>query len=474
VAAVSPVQASQDGAILVTTVVPSSRPQDQAAGMLLSTLRGTTLPDALRRTGARGYVTGLTAEQLDFRNQVGGQLPVVIGVVLAAAFLLLLATFRSPLLALKAAAANLLSIGASYGVLVAVFQWGWGSSALGISQKIPVESYVPMMMFAIVFGLSMDYEVFLLSRIRESWTVTLDNHASVASGLAATARVITCAALIMASVFLPFLLSTNVVVKMLALGLGVSVLIDATMIRLVVVPATMFLLGRYNWWMPRWLDRALPHLNPRARPPGLNPDPITARPRSRHPDPAAVALRPAAGEVRASSLRSGETAAWRDPGLGLAGDSGNVLEVGVVVQDGRAVVLCDGCGQEVENSCCPVMPTSGHPDLDIPGPLGNRLGDGQHDVQTLAPLGDDTEVSQVTTGIASLQVDRHAGGGRTVHDEPSYDCAHTGVPDPGLRRGVDQVELAWAGRQCHRRACRMTSASAMSGPTPRAYGSSSS
>ena len=266
VAAVSPVQPSPDGAILVTTVVPSSQPQDAATSTLLSTLRDTTLPKALSGTGARGYVTGITAEQLDFRDQVGGQLPVVIAVVIAAAFLLLLATFRSPVLALKAAVLNLLSIGAAYGVLVAVFQWGWGSSMLGVSEKIPIESYVPMMMFAIVFGLSMDYEVFLLSRIREAWTRTGDNHASVASGLATTARVITCAALIMASVFLSFLLSTNVVVKMLALGLGVSVLIDATVIRLIVVPATMFLLGRYNWWIPSWLDRALPHLEPEGPP----------------------------------------------------------------------------------------------------------------------------------------------------------------------------------------------------------------
>jgi RND superfamily putative drug exporter len=266
VAAVNPVRPSPDGAILVTTVVPDSRPQDAATGTLLSTLRGTTLPRLLAGTGARGYVTGITAEQLDFRDQVGGQLPVVIAVVIAAAFLLLLATFRSPVLALKAAVLNLLSIGAAYGVLVAVFQWGWGSSALGVSEKVPVESYVPMMMFAIVFGLSMDYEVFLLSRIREAWTSTLDNHASVAAGLAATARVITCAALIMASVFLSFLLSTDVVVKMLALGLGVSVLIDATVIRLIVVPATMFLLGRYNWWIPSWLDRVLPHLEPEGPP----------------------------------------------------------------------------------------------------------------------------------------------------------------------------------------------------------------
>jgi putative drug exporter of the RND superfamily len=266
VASVAPVQASPDGTILYTTVVPRSRPQDAATGTLQTTLRDTTLPAALAGTGARGYVTGSISEELDFRNQVAGQLPVVIGVVIAAAFLILLATFRSPVLALKAAILNVLSIGAAYGVIVAVFQWGWGSSVLGVSEKVPIESYVPMMMFAIVFGLSMDYEVFLLSRIREAWTRTHDNHASVASGLAATARVISCAALIMTSVFLAFLLSTNVVVKMLALGLGASVLIDASVIRLVIVPATMFLLGRYNWWIPSWLDRLLPHLEPEGPP----------------------------------------------------------------------------------------------------------------------------------------------------------------------------------------------------------------
>jgi len=260
VASVAPVQASPDGAVLYTTVIPLSRPQDAATGTLPDTLRDQALPRALTGTGATGYVTGLTSAQLDFRDQVDSQLPVIIGVVIAAAFLILLAAFRSPVLALKAAILNLLSIGAAYGVVVAVFQWGWGSSLLGVSEKVPVESYVPMMMFAIVFGLSMDYEVFLLSRIREAWLASRDNHASVAAGLAATARVISCAALIMASVFLSFLLSTSVVVKMLALGLGVSVLIDASVIRLVVVPASMFLIGRLNWWMPRWLDRIMPRL----------------------------------------------------------------------------------------------------------------------------------------------------------------------------------------------------------------------
>ncbi len=218
-------------------------------------MQDTTLPATLAASGATGYVTGSLAANLDFRDQVASRLWVIIAVVVAAAFVLLLLSFGSPVLALKAAALNLLSIGASYGVIVAVFQWGWGGSALGVAGKVPIESYVPMIVFAIVFGLSMDYEVFLLTRVRETWLRTHDNHAGVAGGLAATARVISCAALIMASVFLAFLLSTNVVVKLLALGLGVSVLIDATVIRLVIVPASMYLFGAANWWTPRWLRR---------------------------------------------------------------------------------------------------------------------------------------------------------------------------------------------------------------------------
>lgn len=215
--------------------------------------------------------------------------------VVAAAFLLLLTVFRSPLVALKAAVLNLFSIAAAYGVVVAVFQWGWGGALLGITEKVPVESYVPMMMFAIVFGLSMDYEVFLLSRIRETWLRYGDNHLAVATGLAATARVITCAALIMTSVFLAFLLSTNVAVKMLALGLGVSVVIDATVVRLLLVPASMYLLGRANWWLPGWLDRFLPHLDPEG--PAAGPEPAAGS------DPAPETgtepgLAPARGDLR--------------------------------------------------------------------------------------------------------------------------------------------------------------------------------
>lgn len=189
------------------------------------------------------------------------RLPLIIGVVVALAFLIILAVFRGLLVAVKAAVLNILSIAASYGVVVAVFQWGWGGPALGVSGKVPIESYVPMMMFAIIFGLSMDYEIFLLSRVHEAWLRTGDAKASVAHALEITARVITCAALIMVSVFAAFIVSDNIVVKMLGLGLAVSVLIDATVVRLLMVPAVMTLLGAHAWWTPRWLDRILPHID---------------------------------------------------------------------------------------------------------------------------------------------------------------------------------------------------------------------
>ncbi|WP_260474619.1 MMPL family transporter [Streptomyces sp. WAC 05379] len=271
---------SKDGALLIATVTPDTGPQEEVTSDLMHRLENETLPDVLSDSGAQGYVTGVTAAQLAFRDVVVDRLPVIVTVVVAASFLLLLTVFRSLLVALKAALLNLLSIAAAYGVVVAVFQWGWGSSLFGVDEPVPVESYVPMMMFAIVFGLSMDYEVFLLSRIREAWLHTKDNHLSVATGLAGTARVITCAALIMTSVFLAFLLSSNVVIKMLALGLGVSVVIDATVVRLILVPSTMYLLGRANWWLPRWLDRLLPHLDPEGPaptatlPPRMDVDPV--------------------------------------------------------------------------------------------------------------------------------------------------------------------------------------------------------
>ncbi|MFF8990176.1 MMPL family transporter [Streptomyces sp. NPDC014983] len=261
IAAFTPVRPSPDGRILVTTLTPATGPQDAATGTLLDTLSGRTLPKALHDTGARAFLTGTVAAQADFRATIGERLPLVVGIVLVLAFLLLLAVFRSLVIPLKAVVLNLLTTAASYGVLVAVFQWGWGDALLGLSEPVPIESYVPMMMFAIVFGLSMDYEIFLLSRIAEAWHRTGDNRLAVGEGLSATARVISAAAFIMTAVFLSFTASPTVVVKMLALGLAISVIVDATVVRLVLVPAAMFLMGRANWWIPRRLDRVLPHLS---------------------------------------------------------------------------------------------------------------------------------------------------------------------------------------------------------------------
>jgi RND superfamily putative drug exporter len=191
IARLSPPEPSEEGGVLVSTVIPATSPQDTATSELFERLVKTTLPDAVSGTGAKTYVTGNLATQLEFRDTLTARLPLVIGVVVALAFLLLMATFRSVLIALKAAVLNLLSIGAAYGVIVAVFQWGWGGSLAGVGENVPIESYVPVLMFAIVFGLSMDYEVFLLSRVKEAWERTGDNTEAVADGLSRTARVIT-------------------------------------------------------------------------------------------------------------------------------------------------------------------------------------------------------------------------------------------------------------------------------------------
>ncbi|MFD8963616.1 MMPL family transporter [Streptomyces sp. NPDC059568] len=254
-AGISPLRPTGDGQVLTATAVSATSPQSAGTSALFSRLKDDVLPRGVSGTAATTYVTGATAAAEDFLDIIRARLPLIIGVVVALAFLIILVVFRGLLVALKAAVLNLLSIAASYGVVVAVFQWGWGGPALGISGTVPIESYVPMMMFAIVFGLSMDYEVFLLARVHESWLLTGDSRAAVAHGLEITARVITCAALIMASVFAAFILSDNIVVKMLGLGLAVSVLIDATIVRLLLVPAVMTLLGARAWWLPRRLDR---------------------------------------------------------------------------------------------------------------------------------------------------------------------------------------------------------------------------
>ncbi|MFD9595515.1 MMPL family transporter [Kitasatospora sp. NPDC059973] len=258
---VTPLQTSSDGDVLFNTVTPAQRPQDEQTTQLVGHLSGTVLPQAVAGSGAKTYVTGTTAAQVEFADIVAARLLPIIAVVVGLAFLIILTVFRGLLIAVKAAVLNLISIAASYGVLVAVFQWGWGGPALGVAGTVPIESYVPMMMFAIVFGLSMDYEIFLLSRVHEAWLSTGDSRGSVAHALEITARVITCAALIMVSVFAAFIVSDNIVIKMMGLGLAVSVLIDATVVRLLLVPAVMTLLGPAAWWTPRFLDRVLPHLD---------------------------------------------------------------------------------------------------------------------------------------------------------------------------------------------------------------------
>src|SRR4051812_20077838 len=250
--------ASADTAVL--TLNPTTGPQDQRTNQLVRHLRTDVLPATVAGTNAKVMLTG-QAMATDLADRLMSRLPIFIVAVVAMSFLLLMIVFRSVLVPLKAAVMNLLSIAAAYGVLVAVFQWGWGNGLIGLHHTMPINPFLPLMMFAILFGLSMDYEVFLLSRVREEYVATGDSHQSVVSGLSSSARVITSAALIMISVFGAFVLGDDVNGKMFGIGLAVAVFLDATLVRMVLVPSTMSLAGRANWWLPRWLDRILPHLD---------------------------------------------------------------------------------------------------------------------------------------------------------------------------------------------------------------------
>jgi RND superfamily putative drug exporter len=259
VAAVTPVIPNQKGDAAIITVYPTTSPQDAATSDLVHSLRRTVIPQAMAGTGVKVYVGSFTAIFVDFAQKIAERLPILIAVVIALSFILLMVVFRSILVPIKAAIMNLLSIGAAYGIIVAVFQWGWGRQIIGVGKTGPIESWIPMMMFTILFGLSMDYEIFLLSRVREEYLRTRDNARSVADGVAATGRVITAAAAIMIVVFLTFVVGFDIrQVKEIGLGLAMAVLVDATLVRMVLVPATMELLGDANWWLPKWLDRAMP------------------------------------------------------------------------------------------------------------------------------------------------------------------------------------------------------------------------
>jgi putative drug exporter of the RND superfamily len=265
VAFVSPAQPSPDGRAAIMTVVPRSSPQAGATTDLVQRLRSDVVPDALNGSRMAVHVGGATAAFLDQSDLVARRLPLFIVGVIGLSFLLLLSAFRSPLIALKAGAMNLLSVGAAYGVMTLFASGGWfGSELLGIDTSVPVAPFIPVMMFAILFGLSMDYEVFLLSRVREEYLGHGDTARAVADGVAKTARVITAAAAIMVVVFLAFVTSNEIFLKLLGIGMATAILVDATIVRMVLVPALMQLLGRANWWMPRWLDRAVPRLAPEA------------------------------------------------------------------------------------------------------------------------------------------------------------------------------------------------------------------
>jgi RND superfamily putative drug exporter len=260
VATAFPPQTSPDGRVALLYVIPDSAPESGRTERLVSDLRQSVLPDATRGTGLEALVGGVTAAYVDLSDRVQSRLPWFIGAVVLLSFLVLMFAFHSLVVPLTAAIMNLLSVAAAYGVVVAVFQWGWGRSLLGVEQEVPISPFVPMMMFAILFGLSMDYQVFLLTRVREEYDRSGDARGSVVSGVASTARVITSAALIMIAVFLSFMLDPQPTVKMFGLGLAVAVFLDATIVRLVLVPSVMEILGGVNWWLPRWLDRILPRV----------------------------------------------------------------------------------------------------------------------------------------------------------------------------------------------------------------------
>lgn len=258
IASVAPTHIDRASGIATLVVFPTTSPQDDATADTIARLRTDVLPTAIGHGPARAHVGGATASLSDVGQRTSQRLPVLVAAVLTMSFLLLMLVFRSVLVPLKAVLLNLLSIGASYGIMVAVFQWGWGGALIGLETTVPIVSFIPMFLFAILFGLSMDYEVFLLSRVREEYLRTGDNGTAIVEGVSSTARIITSAALIMVAVFLSFAVAEDPSTKMFGLGLATAIFIDATVVRMVLVPATMTLLGQANWWLPGWLDRILP------------------------------------------------------------------------------------------------------------------------------------------------------------------------------------------------------------------------
>ncbi|MEU8758895.1 MMPL family transporter [Streptomyces sp. NPDC048659] len=261
VASVSPVTYNGSGDTAVLTVVPESSPQSKATSELVDRLRDDVLPAASDGTSLQVHVGGVTASYDDFAEIIVGKLPLFVGVVIALGCVLLLLAFRSIGIPLKAAAMNVAAVASAFGVVVAIFQWGWGSELLGLGSAGPIEPFLPVIMVSVLFGLSMDYQVFLVSRMYEEWLETGDNRRAVRVGLAETSRVINSAAVIMISVFLAFVLSGDRVIAMFGIALAAAVALDAFVLRTLLVPALMHMLGGANWWLPRWLDRRLPRIS---------------------------------------------------------------------------------------------------------------------------------------------------------------------------------------------------------------------
>jgi RND superfamily putative drug exporter len=261
VAQVTPPQPSEDGEMATIVAIPDSSPQDRRTSELLDRLRADVIPEATRGTPLKVYIGGNTATFEDLSDKVADRLPLFIAVVIGLSVLLLMAAFRSLWIPLASAAFNLLSVGAAYGVVTAVFQEGVGAGLIGVDSGVPIMSFVPVMIFAILFGLSMDYNVFLLSRIHEAYNEGDAPRASVVHGMARIGKVVLFAGLIMAAVFLAFIATPDVISKMMGLGLGLAILIDVLIVRLVIAPAVVTLLGDRAWWLPGWLDRVLPNVS---------------------------------------------------------------------------------------------------------------------------------------------------------------------------------------------------------------------
>ena len=266
VAAVSRPTVNQSADTAVLTVVPAEGPQDSATEDLVSTLRDDVLPDATANGDLTVHVGGVTATSIDSTHNIAKRIPLLIGGVVLLSMLLLLVAFRSVAVMIKAAVMNLLSVAAAYGVVALVLQGGWAGQLVGIDTPTPLPAFVPVLMFAVLFGLSMDYEVFLVSRMREAWLRTRDNDRAILEGLAGTGRVITAAAAIMVAVFAAFIPSPDVVLKVIGVGMASAIFIDATVVRMLLVPSVMHLLGPGNWWMPAWLSRHLPELHIEGHP----------------------------------------------------------------------------------------------------------------------------------------------------------------------------------------------------------------